>query len=249
MMVPALRITTLLVAVSCCGTGHAAGAGKTFGPNGALYCANKAALDAFSAVELYRTINGMQDLGVPPPGCGTIQPGEAGVVSDVTRDGMRIAGMIVLAKFAGGMPVHFVALEKAPPEAAPTAPAVAAPPPVKRVFKVVGPEDVRNTPKKWEGRDIRFERVRVYWVADDDVRFLTRANLTLFGEDVRGDARTIAFLKENCETSREADMAKCVVSVNFRYTRHGEDNPGGLMKRTVLATDDIEVERPAQRRR
>lgn len=247
------RVRFLLMPVTLLFCSHSYGAEFVFGRNGGLFCLDKNALDSFAAIELYRTINGMQDLGPTPSGCGAIQPETTANVSDFAKDGVRVSGTAVSPKLADGKPVFFVALEaNTSPAAASTAinsTPTPAPVEAKRTYKIVGPEDVRNTPSKWIGRDIQFERVRVYWVADDDVRFLTRANLTLFGEDVRGDPQTLDFLRANCETAREVDMSKCVVSIKFRYTRHGEDNPGGLMKRTVLASDDIEVHRPLQRRR
>lgn len=152
--------------------------------------------------------------------------------------------------FADGRPVAFMTFDKSAEVAvAPTRtevpPASSANAP--RTFKLVSLEDVRNTPAKWQGRDIQFARVQVYWVGDDDVRFLTKSSLTLFGSGVRGDPKGVAFLKENCETSCEADMAKCTVTVKFSYKRHGEDSPNGLMKRTILVSDDIEIARPGRR--
>jgi hypothetical protein len=195
-----------------------------------------------------------------PDDCGLLYPGDDGSLLTLQVENDRLSGRIILREKGKGQPVHFftvttyLAIVAAPASAAPSSPSVAPPAakkeePAARSFKVVSPADVRNTPDKWIGRDIQFSRVNVYWVADDDVRFLTGVNLTLFGEDVRGDAKTITHLKENCETSREANSGKCVVNVKFKYTRHGEDSPGGLYKRTVLSSDDIEVELTARQRR
>lgn len=119
-----------------------------------------------------------------------------------------------------------------------------APASADRVFKVVSPIDVLATPSKWIGRDIEFRNVRTYWVADDDVRFITGTDLTLFGRSVRGPEAGIKFLRENCETQQEMFMAKCRVNVRFSYQKHGEDTPNGFRKRTVLISDDIEIARP-----
>lgn len=117
-----------------------------------------------------------------------------------------------------------------------------------RTYKRVGANDVRNTPTKWAGRDIEFANVNVYWVDDDDVRFVTSSSLTLFGSDIRGMPADIAFLKQNCETEGEALSRKCRVNVKFKYDSHSEDTPSGLRKRIVLRSSDIEAVRVGAKR-
>lgn len=114
-------------------------------------------------------------------------------------------------------------------------------PPPARSFKTVSPTDVRATPAKWVARDLEFSNVRVYWVDDDDVRFLTNASLTVFASAVRGDARLVSALKSGCETAKETELARCRVAIRFSYNLHGEDKPNGYLTRTVIETDDVEV--------
>lgn len=131
-----------------------------------------------------------------------------------------------------------------PPKASEPAASTAAP----QDFKVVDPNDIRNTPTKWQGRPIQFNNVRVYWVSDTDVRILTNINLTLFAVKVVGPPEAIQFYKSNCETEREATSQKCRASVRFTYLKHGEDTPSGLMKRTVLISNDVTFVRSQGRR-
>lgn len=133
--------------------------------------------------------------------------------------------------------------------ASPPAVPVAAIPFSARSFKRIDPSDVRATPEKWVGRDIEFASVRVYWVADDDLRVLTPVGMTLFGRAPSGDAADVAYLRENCETSKEADSNKCRVRVRFSYTQHKTDMPGGLAKRTVLIAPQVEFARIGKPRR
>lgn len=121
--------------------------------------------------------------------------------------------------------------------------------PASEPIKIVDPADVRATPSKWQDRKIQFGRVNVYWVSDDDVRILTGAGVTLFAERVLGPSDAIEFFKRECETSKEANSAKCRATVKFSYYEHSTDSPGGLRKRTVLSTKDLEFVRPPQRRR
>ena len=118
-----------------------------------------------------------------------------------------------------------------------------------RTFKRISPNEVRNAPTKWEGRDIEFRNVNVYWVDDNDVRFVTDHRVTLFARDVRGAHGDREFLKANCETEDEALSRKCLVTVRFKYDEHDVDQPTGIVKRTVLRSADVEVERIQQRRR
>lgn len=118
-----------------------------------------------------------------------------------------------------------------------------------RTFKRISPNEVRNAPTKWEGRDIEFRNVNVYWVDDNDVRFVTEARVTLFAKEVRGANADREFLRANCETEDEALSRKCLVTVRFKYDEHDVDQPTGIVKRTVLRSADVEVERIPQRRR
>lgn len=116
-------------------------------------------------------------------------------------------------------------------------------------YKTVDPRDVQATPDKWKDRGIQFNRVQVYWVADDDVRILTGTSLTLFARNVVGPPEAVRFFKQECETSREALSEKCRAAVRFSYFRHGEDQPNGYQKRVVLQSNDLEFVRLPQRRR
>lgn len=123
------------------------------------------------------------------------------------------------------------------------------PPKVEASFKAVDPRDVQATPDKWKDRGIQFNKVQVYWVADDDVRILTGTNLTLFARNVIGPPEAVRFFKQECETSREAFSGKCRAAVRFSYFRHGEDQPNGYQKRVVLQSKDLEFVRLPQGRR
>lgn len=70
------------------------------------------------------------------------------------------------------------------PASAPARPATVTTQAAADEFKLVDPNDVRNTPEKWQGRKIQFNNVRVYWVADNDVRIITNTSLTLFARAV-----------------------------------------------------------------
>lgn len=135
----------------------------------------------------------------------------------------------------------------ATPAAAPAAPAPAKPAP--KTYKRVDVTDVMATPGKWVDRDIEFASANVYWVADDDLRILTSINMTLFGRAATGSPADLAYLKENCETAKEAQSAKCRVRVRFAYNRHTEDKPNGFSKRTVLASPTVELVRLQSGRR
>lgn len=120
------------------------------------------------------------------------------------------------------------------------------PPAHNRSFKRVSPNDVRNSPDKWQGRDIEFVDVQVYWVSSDDVRVLTKTNVTLFAGKTRSADNS--YFSSACETEDDATSRKCRATVRFRYHAYGEDNPSGILKRTVLRSDDVEIIKPAARR-
>lgn len=115
-----------------------------------------------------------------------------------------------------------------------------------RTFKRVSPNDVRNTPAKWQGRDIEFVNVNVYWVANDDVRIITDTNVTLFATDIR--SVEASFFSSQCETQDEALSRKCKATVRFKYDEFGEDQPNGIFKRIVLTSNDVELIRTGVKR-
>lgn len=137
----------------------------------------------------------------------------------------------------------------APLAAAAPLPAAPAAPAAPKSYKRIDPADVRATPEKWVNRDLEFATANIYWVADDDLRVLTKDNMTLFGLSPAGSPEDIAYLKDNCETSKEAQTSKCRVRVRFSYVRHSEDSPGGMFKRTVLVAPKIEFARLGKSRR
>lgn len=216
----------------------------TVPPRGGLYCESVDDITKFMIAAQRAEKTGEKP--TLPAGCGVLFPGQAGEILDLKRTGEFVTGRMIIKGVAGGRPIAFFSIEKANEEAPKPPPPIPTGP---RNYKVVSPADVRNSPDKWEGRDIEFKRVNVYWVGDDDVRFITRESLTLFAVDVKGDPAALSFLRENCETEREALSGKCAVSVKFRYFKHSEDNPGGLFKRTVLLSNDLIVERSERRRR
>ena len=127
----------------------------------------------------------------------------------------------------------------------PYVPAVAAvpPKPATKTYKRIDVTDVMATPGKWVDRDIEFASANVYWVADDDLRILTSINMTLFGRAATGTPADLAYLKENCETAKEAQSSKCRIRVRFAYSDHSEDKPNGFSKRTVLVAPTVELVR------
>jgi hypothetical protein len=191
--------------------------------------------------------------------CDTIPAGMRFLGDNVRRVNGFISGDGVANDFRGGLPFAFfgVAETEEPPAATPPAPAppVAAQlpvpewakpapapapayvPPPPRTFKTISPSDVRATPSKWQGRDIEFRNVYVYWVDDDDIRLVTSDSLTVFAKRVRGGEQ----LKDKCETAKEALSSKCRAAVRFSYYSYDVDQPSGLAKRTVLMTLDAEL--------
>ena len=118
-----------------------------------------------------------------------------------------------------------------------------------RNFKSIDPDDVRNTPGKWAGRDIEFASVQVYWVDDNDVRLLTHSALTVFAKSLTGSLADVAHFRANCETAKESNLPSCRARLRFSYSRHSEDMPTGLRKRTVIVTDNAELIRQGPRHR
>jgi hypothetical protein len=189
--------------------------------------------------------------------CDTIPAGTRFLADNVRRVNGFISGDGVANDFRGGVPFAFFGVAEtqelpaaAPPSPPPPAPPVAAqlpvpewakpappPPPPPRTFKAISPSDVRATPGKWQGRDIEFRNVYVYWVDDDDIRLVTSDSLTVFAKRVRGGEQ----LKDKCETAKEALSAKCRATVRFSYHSYDVDQPSGLAKRTVLMTLDAEL--------
>jgi hypothetical protein len=189
---------------------------RKVGPDGAAYCVD--------ADDFERILKKEK----PRSNCGVIPPGTTTFVTVTKEIGDMSAGLGIADGINDGKPIHilFVGKTAEAPRSFDT-----------RQFKRVDAPDIRNTPEKWIGRDIEIRNVNVYWVADDDVRFLTNSSLTIFGSKVQGaDAD---FLRENCETQREAASSKCRANIRFSYSWHGEDNPGGLAKRVVIKTSDV----------
>ena len=238
----ALRAAGFALAAAMAGPDFAAE--FTVPSSGALYCENSDDITKIvvEATKAQRT----GEKPKLPAGCGMLAPGQVGEIVELKRTDGFIGGRLVVKGVSGGRPIAFFAVDKDESDSTKTPPPIPTGP---RAYKVVSPADVRNSPEKWQGRDIEFKRVNVYWVGDDDVRFITRELLTLFAVDVKGDPDALSFLRENCETEREALSGKCVVSVKLRYFKHSEDNPGGLFKRTVLLSNDLVVERSERRRR
>jgi hypothetical protein len=180
--------------------------------------------------------------GVLPGSCKAMPAGQKIMI--VTRDDISDGFIMGLGLIDGVKdPVFFTASTASGP-AASTAKARTS---EGRDFKRVSPADVRNTPTKWEGRDVQFTGVNVYWVDDDDVRIVTKDTVTLFASHVRGTPADIGFLRENCETEREALSNKCRVNVRFSFASHGTDKPTGMFTRTILRSSDVELIRPSRR--
>jgi hypothetical protein len=180
----------------------------------------------------------------PLKSCGVIQPGKM-ILSLNMKEEAGIKGGIGIADGINeGKPFTFIMTEEV---AGPTKSSTKKTFSDARQFKAVSPSDVRNTPGKWVGRDIEFSNVNVYWVSDDDVRFITKTSLTIFAESVQGE--DVDFLRKNCETEKEAFSGQCRVNVRFSYQTHSEDSPTGIAKRTVIMTDDVMVFRVKGRRR
>lgn len=210
----------------------------TIGSDGSLFC-----LDADEMTEIVKAVVAGK---APPPmkSCSVLPAGTkvSTVKTEELTKGVKIAVGIVqdgpMAKKPGVMIL-----------AGATAPAGAAEKPTSwgRTYKRVSASDVRNTPNKWSGRDLEFTNVNVYWVDNDDVRFITDKGVVVFASDVRGANADREFYKGGCETEAEAFSKKCRATIRFKYDRFQEDNPSPLMKRTVLQTADLEVIRPPRR--
>lgn len=222
------------------------------------FCENEQALDQF--ISSY-VVQGKPEIHA---GCGLIKAGENANLLIVVSDNEKLLGKAIVNGRQPATPVVFFTVVTNPlslslvgAEAPAAAPSLKAAPaePVRMVepekeFKTISPRDVRNTPGKWMGRDIRFANVQIYWVDDDDVRILTGANVTLFSlHPLKGDQSVVERFRQNCETEREATSSKCRANVRFSYIRHSEDSPGGLFKRTVLVTTDATIEQPQPRRK
>ncbi len=174
--------------------------------------------------------------------CGVIPGGsKIAAVGVQTTNGIT-GGYGIVDGINNGKAVAFVFSQEDANQAAPEKKA----PFEARTFKRVSPADVEATPDKWKNRDIEFQNVNVYWVSDDDVRFVTSANVTVFASDVQGE--NVAFYRDNCETAKEAFSSKCRVTIRFSYAWHGEDNPSSRSTRTVLKTTDIQIQRRGPRR-
>lgn len=162
-------------------------------------------------------------------------------------DRVAMAELKRLVAAGEGVPAAPAPTPPATPSATPAAAAAAKPAP--KTYKRIDVTDVMATPDKWVDRDIEFASANVYWVADNDLRILTSINMTLFSRAATGTDAELAYLKENCETAKEAQSAKCRVRVRFAYNRHSEDKPNGFSKRTVLASPTVELVRLQSGRR
>lgn len=116
-------------------------------------------------------------------------------------------------------------------------------------YKKVAIRDIIATPSKWQNRDVELASVNVYFVEDDDIRLLTSEMATIFVVANATDPKTLAYFKENCETSAEANSGKCRASVKFSYFDHGEDKPNGFRTRTTLTSRDAILTRSGGKRR
>lgn len=218
-------VTAMLSAIT-----PAAAVDHVIGINGGVFCRDASQIEgailALSSGQAIRGTHVSSCFALPPritidiESQATVEGVQRGAATVYAPTGERVVGV-----FASSIDAQF----KATPRPSP------------RSFKSVSPTDVRATPAKWVARDLEFSNVRVYWVDDDDVRFLTNASLTVFASAVRGDARLVAALKSGCETAKESDLARCRVAIRFSYQRHGEDKPNGYLSRTVIETDDVEV--------
>lgn len=246
------------VLLAACLASSASAIEFTFQKEG-YYCESDKDLNAFISSYV------VQGNRIVPAGCGVIQEGGKAKLLIITVDNDKLLGQALIDGRQPATPVVFftvattrlalvdadsigrVLTPSTPVAVRPSEKPVGEP---QKEFKTISPRDVRNTPDKWVGRDIRFTNVNVYWVDDEDIRILTGSNLTLFSvRALRGDPRTVEQFKRNCETEREATSPKCRTNVRFSYIRHSEDSPGGLFKRTVLITNDAEIEVSPPRRR
>jgi hypothetical protein len=210
------------------------------GEKGVVYCETLERLSAFAVDVLKSRASGIK---ADERGCGSLKPSTVvDVVHMTSVDGVS-HGLLKSEQAFGGKPVYFISnssLDK-----------VSNSPIVNNdfaeQFKTISPSDVRATPSKWVGRNLEFKNVSVYWVEDDDVRFVTTDLLTLFAKKVQGSTADIEYLKNNCETLREVVSGKCRVSVKFNYTEHDTDNPTSSSNRTVLTASEVFVTRRARK--
>lgn len=233
----------LALAVVLAACGPAAAEKVQAGKRGGFWCAD---INDFEKTLKGEYKNALAAVG---PSCKIIDA-NATVEADSTDKGGRL--LYGLGRFDGKTAVPFVLYQDdvAAPPPAPATPARApASPPEgaeKRTYKRVSPRDLRNAPDKWQGRDIEFANVQVYWTDDDDVRITANTNVMLLARSVSStDAR---FLRSECKTELEASMRKCRVTARFRLDRYGEDKPVGILKRTVLVARDVELIRAGKKR-
>ncbi|PZU95555.1 MAG: hypothetical protein DI527_00675 [Chelatococcus sp.] len=216
-----------VAALALLSTGSGAMAEKvTAGSKGGIICTDPIEMVAMIERKLKNAPLDMGSTCQPVPAWTTIEATNAEDLTPEIKGG--------LGKNADGKTIAFLIWRD-----------VAKPTSAGRSFKRVSPNDVRNTPAKWQGRDIEFTNVNVYWVASDDVRILTGTNVTLFATDIR--SVEASFFSSQCETEEEALSRKCRATVRFRYSEFGEDQPNGILKRIVLTSNDVELIKPVGR--
>lgn len=228
------RFLVALCLIAASTPGHAEN--YVVGPKGGVYCKTPDELSN-------QIMSAMKGTHESFPGCGVLNPGTPITTSYLDKSSGIVVGAGTSPNILGGVVFAFTTVEG---DGAAAPPAKAAPPKApagdpSRTYKVIGPEDVRNTPGKWVGRDLAFKNIHVYWVQDDDVRFITHAMVTVFAKNVSGDEKDLNFLRTNCETSKEADLPKCRVTIHFSYDKFDEDHPTPTVTRLVVDTSDIAV--------
>jgi hypothetical protein len=211
-----------------------------------IVCATSAALNkALDNLAAQKTIT------LPVDGCELAPAGQIIEADDLLRRNQVTSGSgrVVLLSGNKGDVVYFAVSEgddepfwNVTPAAAATPIAPPAIPP--KTYKIVSPDDVRASPSKWEGRDIEFKSVKIYWVDDNDVRVLTNSFVALFVINPTGSQKDLDFFKNNCDTVKSIDRKQCRAHVRFSYESYEIDNPSGLVKRTVLIADDADIRRP-----
>lgn len=233
-MVRAAAIAAVMIVAGAAGAGAEEKRTITLGPEGGWACAestDKTRMLVRAASEQKkdlpascRTLAGGMKLEVE----GYYDDGDGVAVADATIDGKDVMVGVFVAKVAAADA----------PGAAPLKP---------RVFKRVSPADVRNSPRKWQGREIEFGSAQVYWVEDNDVRIINEGSVVIFARKVGGAEAD--WFKANCETQEEAFSSKCRATARFTYSGFDEDNPTPVSRRTILASDDVELIRIATQRR
>jgi hypothetical protein len=179
------------------------------------------------------------------PGCGMLKPGALISTTVLNKIKGLVGGQGTSPGVLAGGDFAFTAVDEevgavsAPSPRPATAKAPAGD--STRSYKVVGYDDVRASPAKWLGRDLAFRAVQVYWVEDNDVRFITNSMVTVFGKNIVAPTKDIEYLRANCETSKEAFSSKCRATIHFSYSNFDEDHPTPLVKRLVIMSDDIAV--------